>query len=95
MGYNANRIKERAAEFEDQYNDTMIKELNEQLDECIKGEDVVDIDPDDIMEIVTEWKNKLPDIGDWCFTQVDNELSDIGDQQRDAERDRAWEEQDE
>ena len=72
MGRNANRIKERAAEFEDQYNDKMIEDLNEQLADYIEGEDVLDIDPEEIMELVTAWKDKLPEIGDWCFDQVNN-----------------------
>ena len=51
---------------------------------------LTDQQQEDYMEI---WYNfTFEDIGDWCFTQVDNELADIGDQQRDLERDRAWEE---
>lgn len=65
-------------------NDSTIEEVSAGL---------TDQQQDDYLEV---WYNfTFEDVGDWCFTQVDNELCDIGDQQRDLERDRAWEEQDE
>ena len=119
MGYNTNRIKARAGEFEDQYDDAYIEALLQEIsdefgeesypytasEEMFDGMDadsiessvmeevsagLTDQEQEDYMEI---WYNfSFPEMGDWCFTQVDNELAEIGDQQRDLERDRAWEE---
>ena len=94
MGRHSRMIKERAAEFDDQYDETMIEELKEVLADMLDGLDPTAVSSELIEETVVEWQDRLPDINDWCFDQVNNELDEIGDQKMEEARDRAWEEQD-
>lgn len=50
---------------------------------------LTDAQQDEFLEIWYDFT--FPEVSDWCFTQVDNALCDIGDQQRDLERERDWE----
>ena len=98
MGMNSKQIKERAISYEDEYEDAMDEAFNQEFWDFIKGYvgtqgenlSISECDVQGFMDSFT-----FPDSADWCYTQVDNELADIGDQQRDLERDREWEEQDE
>lgn len=119
MGYNTNRIKARAEEFEMEYDEAYIDALLDEISdefgeesyaytsskEMFDGMDAESIDTSTMEEVAAGltdegeeiyleiWYNfTFPEVSDWCFTQVDNELCEIGDQQRDLERDRAWEE---
>ncbi len=88
MGYNTNRIKERAEEFESQYHKAMTDELEEQIGTYLDGREAEYVSTEDIEEIVVNWKDALPEIGDWCFDKVQSELDDIGDMKYEESRDR-------
>ena len=72
----------RAEEFESEYDITMIKELLSQINETIEEQEAKDVYAEDIETIVVKWQDALPDINDWCWAQVNNEIEDIADQQR-------------
>ena len=91
MGINSRQIKERAIEFEDQYDEAKTEAMRDFLNDNINDCSWEDIERE-LPDMLTNFE--FPDCADWCYTQVDNELADIGDQQRDLERDREWEEQD-
>jgi len=91
MGYNTNRLKERAMEFEEQYDEEMIEDLIEKIKESLDGQEASGIYSTELEELITEWRDSLPDINEWCWDKVNSELDEIGDQQRDLERDMQWE----
>ncbi len=79
MGMNSRKIKNRAIEFEEEYNERMIEELMEQISTYVDGIDPISVSSELIEEIVVEWQDRLPDVSDWCFMMVENELADTGD----------------
>ena len=96
MGINSRRIKERAMEIYESgdYQEARDEAFNDELRDFLCDEEHVlnpgIITEEDIQGFMDSFT--FQDEMDWCYDKVDGELADIGDQQRDAERDRAWEE---
>ena len=87
MGLNSRRLKERAAEYEDEYNSTMVYELNEILADYLDGCDVDDISAMEMHDIVEEWHSKLPEVWDWCYDMANSDLEAYEDARYEEMRD--------
>ena len=98
MGINSKRIKDRASEILEsgEYQEARDEEFDRQFKDILMPQGVNTnlekwaLTEDDVQGFMDSFT--FQDEMEWCFDKVDGELADIGDQQRDAERDRAWEE---
>ncbi len=86
MGMNSRRIKDRAIEFEEEYDEAKADQFRTELTDEMKGMEVTEMDIDFFQGFIDSFT--FQDVSDWCFTQVDNELADIGDQQYQAHKER-------
>ena len=82
-----NQLKARVETFEDQYDEAMIDDLKEVINNLLDDQSVDDIDLDEIYVEMQAWDSKRPTMWDWCFDQVQSELDDIGDQKYQAYKD--------
>ena len=80
MGINSRRIKDRAIELSEGYEDAMDDKFNDEFTDFLKTCNFPQeqITQDDIQGFMDSFTT--PDEMDWAFEQVDNELADIGDQ---------------
>ena len=88
MGRNSRRIKDRACELAEGYEEARDYEFNEQFKDFIKE---LQKEPD---ELITEDDLQgfldsftFPEEGDWAMDKAQNELDDIGDQKYEQWRD--------
>ncbi len=86
MGRNSRRIKERAEELRDGYQEAAEYDFSESFYEFIKHNEGKVITEEDVIEFMEGYN--FPDEDTWVFTEVDNELAEIGDAKMEEARDR-------
>jgi hypothetical protein len=83
MGYNVNRIKQRAEELAEGYEEARDEAFNEEFRDFLCDEEFVmnseQITYDDIQGFLDNFT--FPDEGEWSCDKAQSELDDIGDQQ--------------
>ncbi len=77
MGMNSRRIKNRAMEFEEEYDEAKADQFRTELIDEMEGMEVEEMDIDFFQGFIDSFS--FMDVSDWCFMMVDNELADIGD----------------
>ena len=82
------QIQADAEEMCEKYDEVMIDNLLEQMKDELEGMEVDDIDEDIIEEIWMNWKEKLPDRGEWCFDEAMDRCNDAMEQRYEEARDR-------
>lgn len=80
-------IKARAEEYEEQYDEAMIDDLKDAINDYLDGLSADSVSPDTIYEIVEEWNNILPDVWDWCHDQVQSDIDSYEDAKYEQMRD--------
>ena len=80
MGYNTNRIKERAEELLEGYQEARDEAFYEEFEDIfVVNGALTPITEDDVQGFMDSFT--FPDEWDWAFDAVQSELDDIGDQQ--------------
>ena len=82
------QIEADAEEFYEKYDEEMIEELLEQMKDELEGMEVDDIDEDLIEEIWINWKEKLPDRGEWSYSMANDRCEEAMEQRYEEARDR-------
>ncbi len=85
-----NQWKAKAEEYEDKYDDEMVEDLENQLLDYLKDMTVDEVSSEDVEELVVNWKDALPEIGQWCFDQVQSEIDTINDQRYEEAKEERW-----
>ena len=88
-------IEASAEEYADKYDEVMVSDLLERLEDELTGMDVDSIDEDLMEEIWIAWKENLPDRGEWAYDEAVNDCIDAEeakyDQWKDEQMERSFE----
>ncbi len=83
-------IKARAEELRDGYQEAMDEAFDTEFKDFLKQYELCDISntitEDDVQDFMDKFD--FPDEDTWVFTEVDNELAEIGDMKMEEQRDR-------
>ena len=86
MGFNTNRIKARAEELLEGYQDARDEEFSNQLKDFMSEYlDHQAVNEDDLQGFIDNFE--FPNEDEWAFDEVQSELDDIGDQQYEQMKD--------
>ena len=86
------QIQADAERLEDQYDEEMIDNLLTIMHDRLKGLSIDTIDEDLLEEIWLDWKEKLPDPGEWAYDMAVDRCIDAQEAKYDEMRDREMEE---
>ena len=89
MGRNSRRIKDRACELSEGYQEARMKEFKIQWNDEIKDMELSEITVDFYQGFLDSFT--FPEEGEWAMDQALNELEDIADQKHEQMRDERYE----
>ncbi len=77
------QLKKSAEDHFENYDREMIDDLQDQITDYLYDQTIEDVDHEDIETIIVNWKDKLPDAGQWAGEQAYNEYEEAMENQRD------------
>lgn len=80
-------MKALAEEYEEQYDEAMIDDLKDAINDYLDGLPADTVNPDTMYEIVEAWSNALPEVWSWCHDQVQSDIDDYADAKHEQMRD--------
>ena len=75
-GRHRNILKKSAEDHLENYDKEMIDDLQNQITDYLYAQTVEDVDHEEIETIISNWKDKLPDPGEWAGDQAYNDYED-------------------
>ncbi len=73
------QLKKSAEDHLENYDKEMIDDLQDQITDYLYGQTIEDVDHEDIETIIVNWKDQLPDAGQWAGEQAYNEYEEAMD----------------
>ena len=80
-------LKALAEQKLEQYDEAMIDQLVDMLTDELSNMSVEEIDEEFLTEVFYNWKNNLPDEGEWAFDEVQSDYDDYCEAKYDAWKD--------